>query len=777
MKRIALILLMFLMVGCSATRYVPQGKYLLRSNEVKIKAPKGISINKSGLEQYIQQHPNRRLLGMGIYLGFYNITDTAKHGKWHTFWSQRVGEAPVIYDSTLSDKTCGDMEIYLDDLGFLNGTVTDSVVINKRRKAKVIYRINVEKPYTISSISYDVRDDFLRPIVEADTVNSLLKVGRRFERKTFEDERMRIVTELKNRGFWGFNQSYVSYTADSTMGGNKVAIKLVVRRLVVGQGPNGRNIYANHPIYRIKTITVNSAYDPTASLEQINAMHYDTTTYNDVAILYHKKQLMRSNILIGQLGMSPGELYDQQSIEQTYTNVRSLGYNASILFTPLPIENADTVVVTQVDGSATTTERQLSCLVQCTPTVRQNFSVDFEAGTTSDYYSLALKFGYQNRNLFNGAEDFNVAIRGAYEFIKVQGARNSFEFGVSTSLRLPRFLLPISPEKMRQFSNSSTRLALSWSIQRRPYYQRSIISAVYGYGWTLKNGARFTINPADINVVSVPWIDSTFLKDITNPYLRNSYASQLIAGLSANYYYTTDPDFKRNSLTFRVSADFNGNLIYGLCALFNAPRYTTSAGDQYYNLFGLRFAQYARASVDISQRINVGQRSQLAWRFLLAGGIAYGNSRTLPFERLFFAGGSNSMRGWQVRTLGPGSAEITESDRSYPNQLGDIRMEANFEYRVNVAGGLNLALFVDCGNIWMNGVGEQREGARFKFSEFYKQLALNTGAGIRYDFGYFLLRLDWGFKLHNPNNPVGDRWFKNLGINDTALHFAIGLPF
>lgn len=777
MKRIALILLVLVAAGCSATRYVPQGKYLLSRNDVVIDAPKGVEVSKSGLEQYIQQRPNRRLLGMGIYLGFYNITDTARHGNWHRFWAEKVGEAPVIYDSLYAEETCRDMEIYLDDMGFLSGEVTDTLIVNKKRKAKVVYKVKVEKPYIVNSITYDVRDDFLRPIIEADTINSLLKVGGRFERKSFADERMRIADYLKNRGFWSFNQSYISYTADSTDLGNRVDIKLIVRRAVVGQNAAGRNIYANHPIYRIASITVNSAYDPTASLEQISAMRYDTTVYNDVSILYRGKQLMRSSILIGQLGMSPGELYDQKSIEQTYTNVRSLGYNASILFTPLPVDSADLVYVTQIDGNATTTERQLSCLVQCTPTVRHNFSVDFEASTTSDYYSLALKFGYQNRNLFRGAEDFNVGVRGAYEFIKASGSRNSFEFGVTTSLQLPRFLLPISPEKMRQFANSSTKLTLSWSMQRRPYYDRSVYSAVYGYGWRLKNGARFTINPADINVVSVPWIDEEFLLGITNPYLRNSYSSQLIAGLSASYYYTTNADTKRDGLTFRVSMDINGNLIYGLSALFKAPRNTTSAGDQYYNLFGLRFAQYARATVDVSQRINVGQRSQFAWRVLLAAGVAYGNSQTLPFERMFFAGGSNSMRGWAVRTLGPGSVPDSGIDFFYPNQQGDMRFEANFEYRVNVVGGLNLAFFLDCGNIWMNGPGEDREDAGFRFTQFYKQLALNTGAGIRYDFGFILLRLDWGLKLHNPNMPQHYRWFTNLGLNDTALQFAIGLPF
>lgn len=774
-KSVLLVVLLSLLFSCSATRYVPQGSYLLSKNKLTIVTENRRNLrelSKGELQDYIQQRPNRRLLGMGIYLGFYNITDTAKHSGWHQFWGTRIGEPPVVLDSLMIKKSEREMDLYLDSKGFLSSTVSSKITVNKRRKAKVEYEVKLNVPYRISSIDYRIADTYIRPLIFQDTINCLLKAGEIFERKQFEDERTRITARLRDMGFWGFNSSYITYTVDSSHRNNTLDVVLHLRALS-SINAQGQTVSENHPLYSVSDVLVNSDYDPTLSLEELRKESADTMNYKGVDITYKNKLYIRADVIYNAIGVYPGLLYDQKRIEQGYNSVRSLGYSANFLFTPV---QRDTVLsyAVSADGLARTARRELSCIVQCTPSERQSILTDFEASTTSNYYSLALTLGYQNRNLFRGAENFNVAFRGAYEFSKVKEQGNAFEFGVTTSLTLPRFLLPISYEKMRAFKHSATKFSVSYNIQNRPSYRRSLVSGVFGYSWTLRNGARFTINPADINVVNVSRIDSSFLETIENPYLRNSYSSQLIAGLSASYFYNTNADFKQNGFTFRVAGDMNGNLFRLITWALDKP--VTHNGETFYNLFGLRYAQYVRLSADVSNRVNVGRRSQIAWRFLAAAGYAYGNSASLPFERMFFAGGSNSMRGWQVRTLGPGGVQINDYG-AYPNQYGDMRLEANFEYRVNVAGGLGLALFLDCGNVWMNGRGETREEARFKFNTFYKQLALNTGVGVRYDVGYFLIRLDWGFKLHNPNVPVGQRWFKQLGLQDTALQFALGLPF
>lgn len=774
------------LVSCSTLRYVPEGSTLLRKNKVTIegqhKATRRERVTPNDLMQYVQQRPNHRLLGIGLYLGVYSITDTAKHNGWHRFWRDKVGEAPVIYDPELSARSAHMMGVYLASRGYLNAVVRDSVVFQKRkRKVTVHYLAREGKPYTLSGVRYRIDDKFLEPIILEDTAKSLIKPGTVFDRNQLDAERERISERLQNMGFWGFNKGYITYVADSSRVDNTVALTLRVRRRVASVTPDGDQVLENHPVYRLGRITVNSDYDPTKSPEELDRMPWDTTVFNGIDIAYIDKLRLRKNVLVGAIRLSPNELYDRSSVQRTYNNIRNLQYSSNILFNEMPYDTLHPIEVTRVVGtdgrSVSTTERNLSCLIQCTPNVRQNFNVDAEISTTSDYYSMALTLGYQNKNVFRGAENFTINFRGAYELMKTSGKRNSYEFGVSAGLDIPRFLLPIRADKLAKFSQQKTNFSLSYDIQRRPDYNRTIAGGTFGYSWALKNGARFQINPIDINVVDVPWINQSFKDSIENPYLRNSYESQLIAGLSAGYYYQTNPNPKANGFTLRLTGDMNGNLLSGLTSLWGKKSRIDdgTTREDFYKVFGIRFAQYARLSFDVSNRINLTPTSQLAWRFFVGGGVAYGNSKTLPFERLYFAGGSNSMRGWQVRTLGPGSTIYKRE--SYPNQLGDFRLEANLEYRFTVVGNFGMAVFLDAGNIWMNAKGSA-EDARFKFGTFYKQIALNTGLGLRYDLGFVLLRLDWGIKLHNPcvADPT-DRWTSGFRLDQTALHFAIGLPF
>lgn len=769
--------------SCSATRYVPQGSYLLRRNKIEMVEMKGRTmkvdrasrVTTSQLSPFVQQRPNNRLLGMGIYLGFYNMTDTSKNSGWHRFWRNKLGEAPVIYDSLKTQRTDSLMKIYLGSRGYLHARVTDSVIY-RRSKASVTYVVSENGPYIISDITYNIEDPFVAKVLRGDSLRSLIKRGQVFDRQILEREREMVTDRLQNLGFWAFNKGYITYTADTIKRNGQVHLTMNLRRRTVSVAADGVPKYENHPIYRISKITVESDYDPTKSPEQLAAMPWDTLMYNGLEITYLDRLALRENILAGAVRLSPNELYDRSSVQRTYSNIQGLQYSANILFTELPYDTAAPVQVTLVneDGSGVSTnERALGCLIQCTPNIRQDYTAEAEVSTTADYYSIALTLGYQNRNLFRGAENFTVSFRGAYEFMKNQGGRNSYEFGANMGLDIPRFLMPIRADLLTKFSRQTTKLSLSFSTQRRPDYDRTVFGATFGYGWTLRNGASFVINPADINFVSVPRVNQDFLNGIDNPYLRNSYTSQIIAGLSAAYMYRTNPNVKLSGTTLRLTGDVNGNLIGALARAFGGPTHDDT--ESYYRILGIRYAQYARLNLDLSGRINMDRGTQLAWRFFAGGGLAYGNSKTLPFERLYFAGGSNSMRGWQVRTLGPGSSP-PDSKSTFPNQLGDFRLEANIEYRFRVVGNFNMALFLDAGNIWMNSVGAAAN-QRFKFNSFYKQVALNTGLGFRYDFGFVLLRLDWGIKVHDPNVPQPEGWNSGYSIDRTALHFAIGLPF
>lgn len=769
-----------LLCSCSATRYVPTGTYLLESNEVKLVTsnPRNKSIlSKSDISSYIKQRPNSKLFGIGIGLGLYNMTDTSKHSKWHTFWSTKIGSKPVIFDSALMMESNREILIYMQSMGFLNASVSDSVSY-KNRRARVEYVVKESVPYTISYVDYNIEDPFIREILMGDTMNSLIRVGDIYTRESLINERNRITKDLKNIGFYYFGNSSINYSVDSSWNDNTVSIQMNIKRRVVDYNAERRPIYANHSIYRISRIVVNTDFEPTQSIEQNAEYDYDTLVYNGIEILYHNKMYIKPDVLVSAIRLSPNALYDQSVVQRTSENIQALGFNSSILFSSLPVDSSKMTYVTiptKNNEEISTTEQQLECIIQCTPIKRQSITQGLELSTTASYTSLALTLGYQNRNLLGGAENFMVNFRGAYEFVKNPDKNNSYELGVNTSLSIPRFLLPIRNDRLSAIRQKSTKISLNYNIQQRPDYNRTILSGSFGYGWTMKNGGKFLINPVDINLINVPWVDSVFLESIENPYLQNSYKSQLIAGLSASYYYNSNLDIKQPGYILRTMVDVNGNLLSMLDNFLTRP--AESGNERYYTLFGLRYAQYARASFDYSQRHNFNDYAQLAWRFYIGAGIPYGNSSTIPFERLFFAGGSNSMRGWQIRTLGPGGTEQDSVNTYYPNQLGDMRVEANLEFRYKIWGGLNLAIFLDAGNVWMNSKGRRDDKANFRFNTFYKQIALNTGAGLRWDFDFFLLRLDWGLKLHSPGLPANQRWFRQMGFSDSVFHFAIGLPF
>ena len=352
--------------------------------------------------------------------------------------------------------------------------------------------------------------------------------------------------------------------------------------------------------------------------------------------------------------------------------------------------------------------------------------------------------------------------------------KRATEFGGTVGLTFPRFLVPWRTRRYRSVNQPKTKVELSINFQDRPYYRRTLSSAGMTYLWTNSRYSSFSLRPININVIDVGYLDQSFLENTHNEYLRHSYEPQFIGGLSFGYGYNNQ--FKHlggNATVIRFNAETAGNLIDGVEHLFYKP----ASGKDYYTIFGLQYAQYVRADLSLSRKIMLGEKSAMAWRLYGGVAIAYGNSTSVPFDRLFYAGGSNSMRGWSPRTLGPGSVPITDTE--FPTQLGDMKLEANLEFRFPIWGIVHGATFFDVGNIWYvkNDPSEYSTAAVFHFRDFYKQLGFNTGLGLRFDIKFAVLRLDWGIQLHNPNNPAGKRWIRNFRWKNTALNFGVGYPF
>jgi outer membrane protein assembly factor BamA len=457
---------------------------------------------------------------------------------------------------------------------------------------------------------------------------------------------------------------------------------------------------------------------------------------------------------------------------------------ANILFTTLP-DSLSTPVSYVGDGGAgvSTRESYLDCTIRCTPGTRQSYNVDLEATTTSTYYGLLTTLGYQNRNLLRGAESIDLSTTFGYEFMRAEGRRNSIELGVSTGVTYPRFVAPFRIDRYNRLQNVRTRAELSVNYQDRPFYRRTLTSANWGYSWSNRRFGSFTLRPVDVSVIDANNVDSAFLSSLKNRYLQESFKSQLLSGISGSYIYnnqTQNPT--RNSFRLRLSGETYGNLLSLAAPLFS----TRGEEEDYYKVLGIRYAQYVRGDLELSYKFATGQKTVLATRFHIGAGHTYGNSRhtSIPFERLFYAGGPNSMRGWQVRMLGPGSVsrqseEERASTTTYPAYVANFKLESNLEFRFPVYRFLNGAAFTDLGNIWQTGpraAGDDPD-AYFRFDRFYDQLGLAAGLGARLDFDFFLFRVDWGVRLHDPNKPSGQRWIRELTLRQSAFSFSVGYPF
>ncbi len=365
-----------------------------------------------------------------------------------------------------------------------------------------------------------------------------------------------------------------------------------------------------------------------------------------------------------------------------------------------------------------------------------------------------------------------------YEYMKTPDAtkRNATEVGVSTGLSFPRFILPLTTRQFLRAVQPKTAVELSVNFQDRPYYNRTLSSVSWSYSWRNNGYSSYLVRPIDINLVDMNYISEEYFEALTNDYLKNSYITQLIAGLNLGYVYNNQmQNLGGNSNILRANFETAGNLISTLDHIVDASKNE----DDQYELLGIPYAQYIRVDLDMSYKWALGDDYALAARLYGGVGYAYGNSTSIPFDRLFYSGGSNSMRGWTPRTLGPGAVLVDTSD-PYPSQLGDMKLEANLEFRFPMWDNVHGATFLDVGNIWYLRDSDDVTDplAIFHGDTFFKQLGVNTGFGLRLDIQFAILRLDWGIQLHNPNKVEGERWvIKDFSFSNTALNFGVGYPF
>lgn len=761
------LLIIVLLSACSATKYVPENKYLL--DNVRIKSDIK-NFKSTELKTFLRQTPNSKMFDLiSFNLGIYNLSGN-NTDVWINRFLKRIGNPPIIFDSTLTERSEVELQRFFKNKGFENAQVESSVVFNKR-KAKVTYNIIGNNPYVINTIEYRIQDPIIKDLIEKDSSSSLIRKGNLFDVDVLDNERVRITRLLRNNGYYYFNKEYVRFLADSSLNTNSVDVIIRIRKME-RTGKRNTVLRSNHEVFSINSITyilVNDVLDINGYTNQKTKK--DTLFYKDKRIIYNNL-FINPSILDDNTFITIGDNYSEYDTEKTYRRINNLHVSQF-----LRIDFSETPLLSD-------SIRKLDCTILLTPSNNQSFAIEAEGTNSAGDFGIAGKFGYTHRNAFTGGEKFGLQLRASNEAIG--SIRNilsysAWEIGGETTLQFPRLMFPFVDRDFQRNSNANTEFNLNYSYQTRPDFARTIAGIGLKYRWdSYRQSNMFhTLDFLDLSYVYLP--PYSISDEFRNKYLNSStllkysYEDHLILRTGYSFSYTSKLlQQRRNGFSAKAGIETAGNSFYGIASLLKTPKQENS-----YVIGNIKFSQYIKLDGEYSYTQFLDPSNRIVYHIAMGIGIPYGNSSILPFEKRYYGGGANSVRGWQVRTLGPGSYN-NNGITDYMSQSGDMRADFNIEYRTKLVWLLELGAFIDAGNVWtLLPYGEQ-VGGNFDINNIYKEIALGYGIGIRFDFSYFLLRLDWGIKAYDPSKIGSDAWRFSSNWNimkDTALHFAVGYPF
>jgi len=618
---------------------------------------------------------------------------------------------------------------------------------------------------------YSIKDKELADLLEKDSLSQLLRPHDIFDLDVLNAERQRIATFLKNRGYYKFSEDFVSFQADSNFFNKQVDLTVTIENPVVS---SENTQLAKFEKYKIRNYIVSPTYKTFELAGDVPEQKTDTLKEQNYLFVYNNRLRYKPALFYNTNRLTDSAYYCLQNAEKTYR-----AFNRLKQFKLINIS------FNEVASTANDTVPLLDCKMQLSPLPRQNFSVDVEGTNSSGNLGVAGTLNYQQRNVFGGAEIFDIQLRGARERQALTNYTfNTREFGVETGLTIPKFLSFIKGKGMFSFQIPETKFSIGYNYQKRPDYTRTITNLKFGYNWKTNEYMTHTLNLVDLNYVHLYDQDSTFINKISDLYIKSSFTDHLILASNYSWVFNTQNINKREDYEYyRVNIESAGGLLSLYSMLVNkAKTYetdtVTNKTSSYYEILRTRFAQYLRGDFEYRYGHMISKSSSIVGRAFVGLGVPFGNFNVLPFEKKYFTGGANGIRAWQVRSLGPGSYKMASD--VYPNQSSDIKLEANLEYRFKLFWRMEGAFFTDAGNIWAINYKDNREGAVFLFDRFYKQIAVGSGFGLRFDFTYFLFRLDLGVKVRDPSLPEGKRFIPGnyqLSSNQFNFSFAIGYPF
>jgi len=748
----SLILFILFLTACNTTKFVPDGEFLLDKVQIKTDTKNTEQIEFS---DYLRQTPNARVFGaFRMQLGIYNWAGRDSTKKINKTL-QRMGDEPVIYSSMLTSVSVQQLQLLLENKGFMHAKV-ESKVVTKGKKAEVEYSIQFNKPYRLNEYKINLHNAALTEIA-TDTSRTLIRSNMMFDVDVFNAERERIASRFRQSGYYNFNKEFLTYTADSTLSPQKVNVTLELRKnLSLTNDSIDKVIFKR---YTIRKVIFYTNTETNVVNDIANPVVLDTVEFRNFIQITPRKRIIKMDALVQNTFINPLSRYSDYAVERTYQALNTLGpvKYVNISFK----ESADTL---------------LDCYIIIIPAKALSVSAEAEGTYTEGYWGGAGTLNFMNRNVFKGAETFSLQLRGAYEWQKDIWAE---ELGVKVGLKFPKFMLPFGGYDFKRNMHANTEFTSDFSSQFRPgEFSTKSVGAGIKYSWNRRQ-YRHSFELFDLNYMHYDTIyqsfRDTYLSGVNPRFNPYNYEDHFIMRMGYTGTYTSFSTSRslRDYSTMRYNVESAGNTLFAIDKILGSVQVDSS-----YRFFGIRYSQYIKGEYNVTHYQIFDKDNRFVYHLGVGLGIPFGNADVIPYEKRFFSGGANSVRGWSESTLGPGVYQrISGRKRDY-NQVGDVKLDMSMEYRAKMFWLLEGALFLDAGNVWTIKDYETQGGGTFKFDTFMKQIAIAYGAGFRFDFSFFIARVDFGIKLFDPVLSRREQWrIKPNWNDDFAVHLAIGYPF
>ena len=757
-----LIFICLLVLSCSGTRHLPQGEKLYTNAKIRLDTKHKINTRliKTNVEGALRPAPNHVYLGMHPQLWMYqHAGDEPKSriGKW----LKKNGEAPVLLSSLKPGATAAIIDARLFNTGIFKSN-TEFEIIEKTHTASVIYTSHIQEQYTIKTLNYSVSDDNLGKLIEANQKESLIKPGEAYNLDILKFERIRIDAFLKDNGYFYFNPEYILFKADTVAAYHTVTLNLTIKENIPKSALT---------VYRIKKVLIDQ--DFSLHKDEAEAGRKSFVTQNSEFLEDESEMSLRPKELLRSVYLRKDEIFSRKNHIITLNRLMSL-------------ENFKFVRIKFAD-SDTTANGFLDVTIFLTPMSKHTMRSEMDIVTKSNNYTgPRLNVGFLNRNSFRGAELLNLNLATSFEGQLGGNSKNGFSYFFNPQLELtfPRFLLPFKIRNISSIYTPKTFCSLSYNyLKRVSYFDMRTFQFVYSYKWKPDIRIEHEFNPINVSYSSIGNKSAAFIEMLdANPYLKKGYEEQFIAGGSYSFTFNEQVlPAKKMQYYFHLTSEFAGNAF----SLAKRILGEDVSQDNPSVIAGSVYAQFAKLSLEGRGYYNLPDKNKLALRVFAGVARPFGNSSVLPYSKEFFSGGPNSIRAFQINSLGPGSYYQDPVKNGFLQLGGDLKLEMNSEYRFTIYRYFKGALFVDAGNIWLLKSNPTKLGNPFSLSGFTKDLAVGTGFGLRVDLSFFILRFDLAMPLRKPWFEENHRWVTNQinFVNSTwrgenlIFNVAIGYPF